>query len=140
MRVEFARQRERLRMSGPIASEGPSRGTCEIKLAARWSPHRAGASAQGAHAPLAPDLARGLQPTRRMLTKTDELKDRIEAKTLALRARLKELEADSRHEAIEAKEKIEQGLSEVEQMLKDGWDKVSATIHAKLDEWLTRNN
>jgi hypothetical protein len=75
-----------------------------------------------------------------MLTKTDELKDRIEAKRLELRARFDTLKADGRHEAIAAKNKVKQGLDELDDTLRDGWDKVSEAVHAKLDEWLKRNN
>jgi hypothetical protein len=37
-----------------------------------------------------------------MLTKTDDLKDRVEAKRAELRARMKALKVDSRHDVIVA--------------------------------------
>ena len=74
-----------------------------------------------------------------MLTKKDELKDRIEARRHAMRARLSELKADSRHEAIEASQKIKKGLAELDDYLKEGWDKVSDSVSGKLNQWLDRS-
>jgi uncharacterized coiled-coil DUF342 family protein len=71
-----------------------------------------------------------------MLTKTDELKDRIDVRKHELLKRFSELKADTRHEAIEARAKVKQKLDELEQHLKSGWDKVSETTQAKLDKWL----
>jgi len=75
-----------------------------------------------------------------MLNKTDELKDRVEAKRLELTARLVTLKADTRHEAIAAKDAVVRGLAELEVTLADGWDKVSDTVKTKLNEWLKHND
>ncbi len=74
-----------------------------------------------------------------MLTKKEELKDRVEARRHAMRARLSELKADTRHEAIEASQKIKRGLAELDDYLKDGWDKMSEGVHGKLSSWLDRS-
>lgn len=74
-----------------------------------------------------------------MLNKTDELKDRVEAKRLELSARLVTLKADTRHEAIAAKDAVMKGLAELEVTLADGWDKVTDTVKTKLNEWLKSN-
>lgn len=76
---------------------------------------------------------------RAMITKTDELKDRIDAKRHQLSARLSELKADTRHEAAEARDKIKARLDEVEAYLKDGWDKVSDSVKTKLNAWMDRD-
>ena len=70
-----------------------------------------------------------------MSNQTKELKDRIEAKKHELMARMAELKADTRAEAGEQSAKIKSRLEELEQHLKDGWDKAAG----KLNEWLNRN-
>lgn len=68
--------------------------------------------------------------------KSNELKDRIEAKKHELMSRLSELKADSRAEAREQSSKIKMRLDEVEDYIKEGWDKANV----KLNEWLNRKN
>jgi dGTP triphosphohydrolase len=85
-------------------------------------------------------VARPLQWIAGMLNKTDDLKNRVEAKRNELRARLKELKADTRAEAIATKDKIKQGLHDLDDTLKVGWDKVNDAVHAKLDEWITHHS
>ena len=70
-----------------------------------------------------------------MSNKTNELKDRIEAKKHELLARLNELKADSRAEASEQSSKIKLKLDELEDTLKEGWDKAAV----KLNSWLNRS-
>ncbi len=74
-----------------------------------------------------------------MLRKQDELKDRIESKRHELQARLAELRADARAEAIESRRKIERSLEELEGYLKDGWHNLSEGVSSKLNHWLNRN-
>ncbi|HET9991827.1 MAG TPA: hypothetical protein VFQ65_25030 [Kofleriaceae bacterium] len=71
-----------------------------------------------------------------MLTKRDELKDQIEVRKHALLKKLAELRADTRIDAISARDQVKAKLDELELFLKSGWDKVTAETHAKLDEWL----
>ena len=73
------------------------------------------------------------------MNRVDELKTRIEAKRHELIAKLKTSEADAQHEALDAKDKIKASLSEFEMNLKDGWDKMSDQVHAKLSSWLAKN-
>jgi hypothetical protein len=74
-----------------------------------------------------------------MLTKLDEFKDRVEARKLAMKAMLVELRADTRHEAALAHDRMAASLAELETTIKDGWDNLTDTVKAKLDEWLERN-
>jgi hypothetical protein len=74
-----------------------------------------------------------------MLTKRDELKDLIEVKKHALLKKFAELKADTRSDAISARDKVKAKLDELELYLKAGWDKVNAETHTKLDEWLHKD-
>ena len=74
-----------------------------------------------------------------MLKKTDELKDRVEAKRLHMQSKLAELMADTRHEARVARDKLKQDLDELELQIKKGWTNLSDSARAKLAEWLKRN-
>ena len=71
-----------------------------------------------------------------MNPKTNELKDRIEAKKHELLARLSELKADTRAEAAEQRDTIARKLDQLEDDLRDGWDNVSEKVSAKLNDWL----
>ena len=71
-----------------------------------------------------------------MTDKSDELRDRVEARKHELLAKYNELKADSRREATEARARIKARLDELELALKSGWDKVSADVRSKLGRWL----
>jgi hypothetical protein len=75
-----------------------------------------------------------------MSIRTDELKDRIEARKHELLAKLNELKADARAEAASRRDSIKLRLDEVEAYLKDGWDSVSDAVEQKLNSWLDRKN
>ena len=68
-----------------------------------------------------------------MLTKQEELKDRIEVRKHELLKKFAELKADTRHEAIEARAKVKEKLDELEVELRGGWEKLSDAAYAKLD-------
>ena len=74
-----------------------------------------------------------------MLSRTDELKDRIDVRKHELLKKFSELKADTRHEAIEARAKVKQKLDELELHLKTGWDKMNDAAAAKLDQWLQKD-
>jgi len=74
-----------------------------------------------------------------MLKNKDELKDRVAAKQKSLSAKLAEMKADGRHEAIEARDKIERKLKEAQDYLKDGWDRITEPMAAKLNDWLDKD-
>ena len=74
-----------------------------------------------------------------MLTTKDQLKDQIEVRKHALLKTFAELKADTRADAISARDKVKAKLDELELYLKTGWDKVSAETHAKLDQWLHKD-
>jgi hypothetical protein len=71
-----------------------------------------------------------------MLEKSDELRDRVEARKHELLAKYNELKADSRREAAEARTRVKARLDEVERYLKSGWDKATDEVRTKLNKWL----
>ena len=71
-----------------------------------------------------------------MLEKSDELRDRVEARKHELLAKYNELKADSRREAAEACTRVKARLDEVERHLKDGWGKINDEVRTKLSKWL----
>ena len=71
-----------------------------------------------------------------MLDKSDELRDRIEARKHELLAKYNELKADSRKEASETRTRLKARLEELEGHLKIGWAKVSDDVRVKLNRWL----
>ena len=73
-----------------------------------------------------------------MLSKKDELKDRVEARRHELLAKYNELKADGRHEAAEARDKIKSKLDEIATDVEAGWDKMTDEVRAKLNQWLDR--
>jgi hypothetical protein len=74
-----------------------------------------------------------------MLTRRDELKDQIEVRKHALLKQFAELKADTRMDAIKARDQVKARLDELEAYLKAGWDKVTAETQSKLDEWLRKD-
>ena len=75
-----------------------------------------------------------------MLGKSDELRDRIEARKHELLAKYNELKADSRHDAADARTRVKAKLDELELHLKSGWDKVSDDVRTRLNKWLDRHD
>jgi hypothetical protein len=71
-----------------------------------------------------------------MGNRSEELRDRVEQKKHELLARLNELKADNRSEAREQSSKIKLRLDQLEDMVKEGWDKAEV----KINEWLNRSN
>ena len=84
-------------------------------------------------------MAFGMQMGRVMMNKSDELKDRVEARKHELLSRYNELKADTRHEAMEMRTKLKAKLDELEVSVKQGWDKIDDTMRAKLNKWLERD-
>jgi hypothetical protein len=71
-----------------------------------------------------------------MLSNTDQLKDRINARKHELLSKYNELKADSRKEAAEARDKMKAKLDDLEDALKDGWDNLTDKVTARLNQWL----
>jgi hypothetical protein len=90
------------------------------------------------HAAIAVGIERALWLV--MIEKSDELRDRIEARKHELLAKYNELKADSRHEAGEARTRLKARLDELELHLKAGWAKVNADVRTKLNHWLERKD
>jgi hypothetical protein len=75
-----------------------------------------------------------------MLEKSDELRDRIEARKHDLLAKYNELKADTRKEASENRTRLKARLDELESHLKLGWAKVNDDVRTKLNHWLERKD
>jgi hypothetical protein len=75
-----------------------------------------------------------------MIEKSDELRDRIEARKHELLAKYNELKADTRKEASETRTRVKERLDELETHLKQGWAKVSDDVRVKLNSWLDRKD
>jgi hypothetical protein len=73
-----------------------------------------------------------------MFPKSDELKDRVEARRHQLLAKKTELQADGRRVAAVARARIEEGLEELDATLPGGWDRADDAVRAKLSAWLDR--
>ena len=74
------------------------------------------------------------------MSQFDELKDRVAAKQKRLEARLAELRADARSKGREEGDRLEAELVSVRDAIKDGWDKVTEEVAAKLNQWLDNDN
>ena len=75
-----------------------------------------------------------------MLDKSDELRDRVEARKHELLAKYNELKADTRHEAAEARARVKTRLEELEVQLKSGWTDLKDDVRTKLNQWLERHD
>jgi len=71
-----------------------------------------------------------------MLDKSDELRNRVEARKHELLAKYNELKADTRHEAAEARARVKTRLDELELQLKTGWTDLKDDVRTKLNQWL----
>ena len=70
------------------------------------------------------------------MSRTDELKSRIEAKAQQLKADLAKAKADAHGKSNDAVEAIESKLQELGNSLRSGWDNLSDEAMAKLNAWL----
>lgn len=69
-----------------------------------------------------------------------DLESRIRLRRAELFVRLRELRADRRLEAAEARDKVKAKLSELSHLLKwgisDGWSSLGASVKRRLEHWL----
>jgi DNA anti-recombination protein RmuC len=70
---------------------------------------------------------------------TAELKDRVEAYRHELMAKLATLKADTRHEATATRDKLQKGLKDLEETIKDGWDNMTAAAREKLNRLIEKD-
>jgi hypothetical protein len=70
------------------------------------------------------------------MSRSDELKTRIEAKKLRLRAKIKELQADGQSTSREEAKKLEAKLDSLSKSMKGGFDNLSEAVAGKLNDWL----
>jgi len=72
-----------------------------------------------------------------------DLESRIRARRAELRAKLVELKADTRREAIETRDKLKMKLSELAHIIKwgvvDGWASLGGPVTHRLDQWLAES-
>ncbi len=72
-----------------------------------------------------------------------DLESRVTARRAELIAKLIELKADTRREAIEARDKLKAKLSELAHIVKwgivDGWASLGGPVTHKLDQWLAES-
>jgi hypothetical protein len=73
-----------------------------------------------------------------MFSKSEELRDRVEARRHELLAKYNELKADTRKEASDTRSKLKARLDEITEDVKDGYDHLSDAVKTKLNEWLDR--
>ena len=72
----------------------------------------------------------------RMLTKSDQLKDRITARKHELLAKVAEFKADARDDAAASRDAMKAKLADLEDSLKDGWENMTDAVKTKLNKWL----
>jgi F0F1-type ATP synthase membrane subunit b/b' len=75
-----------------------------------------------------------------MLGRSEELKDRVEARRHQLLSKYNELKADVRQEASDARKRLKARLDELEDTLKTGWTNMSDAAKARLNQWLDRDD
>jgi hypothetical protein len=72
-----------------------------------------------------------------------DLESRVTARRAELIAKLVELKADTRREAIEGRDKLKAKLSELAHIVKwgivDGWASLGGPVTHKLDQWLAES-
>lgn len=71
-----------------------------------------------------------------MLTKSDQLKDRIDVRKFELLAKIAEFKADARDDAAASRDAMKAKLADLEESLKDGWENMTDAVKTKLNKWL----
>ncbi len=71
-----------------------------------------------------------------MVDRTTELKNRIEARRSELESRLKRLKANTQGAVNDEVENLEVKLSRLDDILKEGWERISQESVQRLNEWL----
>lgn len=71
-----------------------------------------------------------------MVSRTKELRYRVEARQKELEQRLAEAKADAQRIKNDEVERIEGRLGELQDVLKNGWDELTNQAINRLNEWL----
>lgn len=74
--------------------------------------------------------------TTQMTRPTTELRSRIEAKKKELEARVLGLKADAQAKTRETEEHIRARLNDLQEILSDGWERMSEESAKRLNRWL----
>jgi hypothetical protein len=72
----------------------------------------------------------------RMVDRTEELKSRVEAKRAELETQLKQQKADAQGAMNDQVEVLERKLGDLNEMLREGWERVSDKTVQRLNDWL----
>jgi len=73
-----------------------------------------------------------------MFSKSEELRDRVEARRHELLSKYNDLKADTRKEAAEMRDSLRARLDEISDDIKDGYEDLSDAVKTKLNKWLDR--
>ena len=85
-------------------------------------------------------MAWSLHGSRHMTTsQQEELKDRVKAKQKELEARYHQIKADSRSDVRDERDRLKTKLEELQEMTREGWDRMSDSVRTKLNDWLKRD-
>jgi len=71
-----------------------------------------------------------------MADRSEELKSRVEAKQAELESQLKQFKADTQGAVNDQVEAVQTKLSELNEMVKDGWERLSEDTVQRLNDWL----
>lgn len=70
------------------------------------------------------------------MSKSHELKLRVEAKAQKIKAEIAQMRADAEGSKNETIEKMEAKLAHLNEVVKDGWENLTEDASAKINEWL----
>lgn len=70
------------------------------------------------------------------MSKSHELKLRVEAKVKQIKADIAQLRADAEGSKNETIEKMEAKLAHLNEVMHEGWDNLTEDASAKINEWL----
>ena len=71
-----------------------------------------------------------------MSNSQEELKHRVLAKKHQLQEQLEKLQAEAHGSSKDQEEKLKEKLSEIESLLRNGWDNLSEAVTRRLNDWL----
>jgi peptidoglycan hydrolase CwlO-like protein len=74
-----------------------------------------------------------------MSLRTEQLKDRAEAKLRMLQAEIKELKAKGQEKSAEQIDRLETKLKSLKDSIASGWEDMTDDARAKLSSWLDKD-
>jgi hypothetical protein len=73
------------------------------------------------------------------MNKRDELADRVKARKHELLAKYNELKADTKADAMKARDAVKAQLDEIEEAIKDGWENMTDAVASRVNTWLDKD-